>query len=328
MSKAYEIGFGKSITWSNIIVDDQAPKPLKETENCGFYPATPRKINQDKPQSGASRADDSDDEAMFPCNEPGCSSEFSTYGELEDHMQLGQHGTKESQESVYDRLRRQWISKFSALTLEPETSTVSNDTRQQSKVSNGPPSKGWALQKPKGGDKRFNDNVREYLTKRFELGELTGRKADPTQVSADIRTIKSDDGDRLFARDEWLTKTQIKGFFSRLAAAKRRKASMPSEIISSDHDEILEGEFVYAEDRRREDEISDVVDELGVIHPISYEGYDVCELVNTGKLAKLTVPILKAMCSHFEISYKSKDLKDVLLKKIEEMVKDCNCFPL
>ena len=65
---------------------------------------------------------------------------------------------------------------------------------------------GWALQKPRGGNKKFSDNVRSYLITQFDAG-ITGRKADPGQVANDMRKAKNSDGSRMFGREEWLTKS-------------------------------------------------------------------------------------------------------------------------
>ena len=78
----------------------------------------------------------------------------------------------------------------------------------------------WAglwLNHAKTGSVRFPDNVKKYLVAKFDFGERTGHKADPLQVSLDIRAVKDESGERLFTRREWLNRQQIKGFFSRLA---------------------------------------------------------------------------------------------------------------
>ena len=72
------------------------------------------------------------------------------------------------------------VSKFSSLTLESRvTSTVEEVT---SKGRDECCNMAWALQKPRGEGTRFTENVKLYLTKRFDDGEKTGRRADPTQV--------------------------------------------------------------------------------------------------------------------------------------------------
>ena len=65
--------------------------------------------------------------------------------------------------------------------------------------------------------------MKKYLTAKFDLGEQTGRKADPLQVSNDMRKAEDAQNNRLFTREEWLTKSPVQGFFSRLAATKRRQ---------------------------------------------------------------------------------------------------------
>jgi len=59
---------------------------------------------------------------------------------------------------------------------------------------------------------------KEYLTARFSLGERSGHKADPAQVAVDMRNAKNECNERLFTRAEWMTKTQVQSFISRLAA--------------------------------------------------------------------------------------------------------------
>ena len=39
----------------------------------------------------------------------------------------------------------------------------------------------------------------------FELGERKGLKADPNQVSADMRNARDEENNRRFSREEWLT---------------------------------------------------------------------------------------------------------------------------
>ena len=80
---------------------------------------------------------------------------------------------------------------------------------------------GWALAKPRS-TARFSENVQSYLSEKFETGQKTGRKADPEQISIEMRTVKNFDNERRFQRSEWLTRMQITGFFSRLASRLRR----------------------------------------------------------------------------------------------------------
>ena len=82
---------------------------------------------------------------------------------------------------------------------------------------------GWALHKPRSQAVRFTDEIKQYLTTRFELGEGAGNKADPGKVAADMRTSRNPDGSRMFEGNDWLTKSQVQGFVSKLVATRRRQ---------------------------------------------------------------------------------------------------------
>lgn len=181
---------------------------------------------------------------------------------------------------------------------------------------------GWALQKPRGDKKRFSENVRSYLTARFDAG-VTGRKADTRQVSNDMTKARNNDGSRKFTRDEWLTKTQVQSFFSRLSAA-RKKQKVILHPDESD-EELLEEEHNFLKEKNRREQVNDMLSQLGIEHPIVYDGYDICDRVKSGLISKFNVKTLKSICEHFELTFKSRDTKAALLSKITEMVKECEC---
>ena len=53
------------------------------------------------------------------------------------------------------------------------------------------------------------------------MGERTGQKANPEEIERQMRNARNEQNERLFQREEWLTKTQIMVFFSRLASRQR-----------------------------------------------------------------------------------------------------------
>ena len=64
--------------------------------------------------------------------------------------------------------------------------------------------------------------MKEYLKKLFLEGEETGRKANPSDVSSAIKSLKTEDGkSKLFERSEWLTAQQVKSYFSRLSVLNK-----------------------------------------------------------------------------------------------------------
>ena len=333
VSKAYGIGPGKLISWSDLKVRCPGLVTVKEVDERGFFAVTPRRMKAPSEESDVKQV-------LFECKEPGCSYVFATFDELQDHTNFGEHGLNiRPHEDIYDRLRRQWTSKFSTLSLADESKEKqkpAEEGRAAPKEAWKPEREGWALQKPRGGS-RFSEEVKSFLKDRFHAGAQTGRKADPGQVAADMRKVRNSDGSRKFSRDEWLTKGQVQSFFSRLSALSRKaNGKAQGDMVERDGDDsygddendddaLLEEELEYLNEKRRNEEIDDICNQVGVVHPIMYDGYDLCELVRLSKLSEFTVPTLKSMCKHFELSCKSKDRKPCLIEKIKAMVRECSC---
>ncbi|KAK3744939.1 hypothetical protein QZH41_020410 [Actinostola sp. cb2023] len=127
-------------------------------------------------------------------------------------------------------------------------------------------------------------------------------------------------------------KSQVQGFFSRLAAVRRRTTPISHETVQFEDNEDVnfsEDELAHSENRNREADIEEVVSQLGLMHPITYDGYNICELVKLSTLAKFNVTMLKAMCKHFELTYKARDVKDTLTKCLSKPCKNNGvCIPV
>ena len=166
--------------------------------------------------------------SMFECSAPRCVKSFQTFSELESHLDVGDHCVKDERpsETLYDKLRRDRADRFTTSVNVTENEPSEPNIHQSENVSI--PAlhtviMGWALHRPRAGSIRLTDKVKKYLTAKFDLGEQSGLKADPQQVSNDMRKTRDEQNRRLFERDEWLTKSQVQGFFSRLAASRRRQ---------------------------------------------------------------------------------------------------------
>ena len=83
----------------------------------------------------------------------------------------------------------------------------------------------------------------------------------------------------------------------------------------------MEDGLNYLDEKGRQNTIDEVVSrQVGLSHPITFDGYDVCEQVRLNTLSKFNVTLLKAMCSHFELPYKTREVKASLLSKPRNMV--------
>ena len=110
------------------------------------------------------------------------------------------------------------------------------------------------------------------MNAKFKLGEKPGLKADPNQVSADMRNARDEENNRRFSREEWLTKSQIKSYFSRLASARRK--GQETEEVDDQTEIVYEDIFQEEEEDSRQQVISSIIEEIGLRHPICYDVYD------------------------------------------------------
>ena len=102
-----------------------------------------------------------------------------------------------------------------------------------------------------------------------------------------------ENNEKIFSRNDWLTKTQIRNFFSGLAAS-RRKQQWANSATSIDEDvnddlELLES---IEEQNENEEIFQEVVDEISLKHPIVYDVYNLCEYYANAKLAKFNMQML------------------------------------
>ena len=131
----------------------------------------------------------------------------------------------QNEHKIYDKLKRDWVAMFATVQTEDrQTQHCQTDsTCAHSEKSVPEANMGWALAKARSGPTQFSEKVKDYLTKKFDIGEKTGQKASAEQVAKDMRNARTHDNQRRFGREEWLTKLQVQGFFSRLASSRRRQ---------------------------------------------------------------------------------------------------------
>ena len=116
----------------------------------------------------------------------------------------------------------------------------------------------------------------------------------------------------------------ISSLFSRLAAAQRRQLT-PAEVTEDGGGVLLEDELAQLEQKNKDEDVQEILSQTGVEHPITYHGYNICDLVKTGALSRSTVKELSVMCDNFELPRKSTDKKSTLIGHVTDMVKECSC---
>jgi hypothetical protein len=317
--KAFGIGKGKTFSNNTIYKTHQQATELKSEVK---FPTVEGRLHKSKSTDQVNSSEDNN--GLYSCNETHCNYTFSSFQDLENHMNLGQHSRVVNNETIYDTIRREWAKKYDNINSNPTSasSLAREMVEGQTKLQQG-----WALSNPRKGGVRFSQKVREYLIKKFDLGELTGNKADPLQVACAMKNSRDECGDRIFTREEWLTKTQIKGFFSRVAKLRKkggaRKSSKAEELLEDDIIEDFEDD--EEENELREELINDIIDKIGVTHPILYDTYNLCELYADNRISIFKVKMLKDICKYFELKHSSKDKKIDLVNRISNFVQKCSC---
>ena len=159
---------------------------------------------------------------------------------------------------------------------------------------------------------RFTDEVKQYLSTKFDLGERTGNKADPGKVAADMRTLRKPDGSRMFEKKDWLTASQVQGVFSRLAATRRRQGNQEVQI-----------EDVYAEkeEQERHGVLKNVAAQVSPRHPICYDSYCLCDLSRDEKLDSFSVVMLKEILKRSEKEFGSLPIQILIRMRISPLGK-------
>ena len=83
-----------------------------------------------------------------------------------------------------------------ALNLERGTTSIESQVEEVAEESMEVPSAkmGWALKHSSTSRRRLNEKQKKYLVDLFLLGEQTGRKASPDEVSKSMRKARNADG--------------------------------------------------------------------------------------------------------------------------------------
>ena len=168
-------------------------------------------------------------------------------------------------------------------------------------------------------------NVKLCWTKlltNFLIGAQTGQKVNAASVACSMVSARDTNGDRLFTSAEFLTGQQITSYFSRLASTRKGQGYDSAQSQSNDEDdEGVEAEVALTELRE------EVLLSIQPVHLLSHDSYNLCELMEKGKLSKFAIKMLGRICHHFDIP--TCDIKErrkaPYLSRIKEFLKKYSC---
>ena len=156
------------------------------------------------------------------------------------------------------------------------------------------------------------------------MGKRMGKKANPEEIECQMRNARNERNERLFQREEWLTKTQRIFFFTPRYTAENSRSGC--YIKGTDiwyysrwewrprrpHWRIWSQQFAWQYSKQN--------------WAIVYYTYDFCAYHKEGKLQAFNVAMVKAIFRHFEVPFRAKDRKTDLIRLLTEVIQECNCW--
>ena len=238
--RAYDIGPGKSIPWTKFEVPEQSELPTMEIRPSSsetitsFIPVRPRRTGSRTPVTEVEgnsdcRVDESSHESsvdvdaannhrLFTCPEEGCVKMFVWHSSLVKHLDCRKHKRAVEHETFYDKATIEYASNLEFGVS--KCPTVLEESRPSLQTVPTTLPMGWALKSTQSRRTKFTENQKQYHNAKFQIGERTRKKTDPTEVSKAMRTAKHSNGERLFSYEDFLTSQQISSYFSRLALSE------------------------------------------------------------------------------------------------------------
>ena len=190
------------------------PKPATSNTDSLLKEGSTTEMNQ---QANANLVDS----LLFPCRDDGCTKSYMTYGRLEQHLIYGKHQFRWAESvSLIDRAKVSPAERLQAGGSHSEVTTPNTEIHSDSPCL----PEGWACRESAMPRHRFNSKQRRYLEEKFKHGETTGTKANPDDVSKEMRCLRDRSGKQIFTVKEFLRPQQNTSFFSRMAC-KRRDAT-------------------------------------------------------------------------------------------------------
>ena len=336
MWQEYNIGEGKFIKWTEFNLPRKISTPqIKVTEDATspkakFTEVKARKRPAAEHLSSASQSEKADNSSsdneetaqetkLFQCPDDGCIKSFQRFSSLQRHIDVGKHKYVLERETLLDKAILSYAIKLVQGNVglenqprdEPDTSRILEYTDS--------PSKGWALKSSAAQRKRFNESQKQYLPKLFFLGEQTVHKVDANNVSQSMRKARNIDGSLMFNASEYLTGKQITSFFSRLA--RKRRAVRVDDSEEEDEEEAkLHEECI-------EDLSRNIINEIGLVHPIMFDSHNLCKLASRSKLTKFSMSMLQDICNLYELDTSSiiAKRKKPYIDLILDLIGNCTC---
>ncbi|EGT50261.1 hypothetical protein CAEBREN_21943 [Caenorhabditis brenneri] len=163
---------------------------------------------------------------LYSCPEPGCSSTFLKFFNLEKHILRGKHNIAPERMTERDYALNYFARRLEDANAADSCPIVSTAVKQMKETTpDGKLLEGWALP-TKAVRKTFGKEVVKFLVECFDQGVKNKKPMNPFAVEKMMRDSKK------FNVNDLLDGRQIAGFFSREADKRRHAATSTSSATS------------------------------------------------------------------------------------------------
>ena len=207
----------------------------------------------------------------------------------------------EEQDTAFAVIKKKWADILSNVSQQKQVPLPSMQTSYEGFMECQAAVEGWAF-KTVQKSSRMSDDVRNYLTQKFNDGAQKGNKADPKQVEHEMKHTRKSTGGLSFQPHEWRISKQIASFFSSFSKSQSTKN------VEGETESIESKDAELANQDRNLQALQLAVDrQLQADHSTILQGHNLCDLAKEGKMRELQLDTLKKAYLEFNVEVQSKE---------------------
>ncbi len=132
-----------------------------------------------------------------------------------------------------------------------------------------------------------------------------------------MREARNSDGSFLFDASEYLAAKQTATSFSRLA---RKRAAQVGESKEEELEARVEEDGI-------ENLAGNIINEIGLTHPIMFDTYNLCDLATGSKVSKFSISMLQEICTFYDLdtSFIKAKRKKPYIEILTNFIGNCTC---
>jgi hypothetical protein len=138
---------------------------------------------------------------VFTCPKEGCNQTFLRHSSLQRHLDCENYSRVLERETLLDKVVLSYAEALEGQAVSiPEIGATEEKEMTPVVDCAADLAMGWAL-KSSSKKARFSKKQKDYLIGKFQIGQKTGQKADPSSVARAMLTARNVNGERMFTSE-------------------------------------------------------------------------------------------------------------------------------